>query len=215
MRRLVALLAMVAGLCGFVVSADEAGATYIDSWSSFECGFTPAAPNAVDTCSKWVASQHWGYPYSYKIDATHHYGWWGSSWDPGTWHIIAYLYYNGVLIGQVANVDVGDHDSPLVYNYGGTTGVSLEPAWMGNFLPYRNCANSNVTKDVWFSDTAGVGNWAQGNIWPFATDLYGGNPSGQCQHGFGSHGSAARIGPTQWTRVVSGVTTTHYNIELY
>lgn len=208
-KRLFATVLLVFGICGgIVVTADTAGATYYDGHANMTCGYTPPAPNAIDTCSTWQPSQFWGYPYSYKIDATHHYGWWGSSFDPGTWHVIVYLYHNGNLLGQVMNMDIGDWAFPTAFANPNKGAVTFKPTWTSNFTVYRGCSASGVVKDVYFSDTANYG-WAQGYSWPYGNDLYGGT----CQHGFGSHGSAVRINPNALSQLVSGVTITYQYAE--
>ena len=190
MKKLLVRLLLVLGLVvpgAIAVGVSSAGATY----GSYTCGYTPPAPNAVETCSAWVVSANGqANGWSYKVDATHHYGWWGSNFDPGTWHVIVYLYNNGNLWGQMMNLDVGDWALPHLFNgVGGSINsrIFLYNAGLGTGAPvYRTCQTTGVTSETWLEDTAGYDNYASGSFWPWGTDIeWGGN----CQHGSGSHGN--------------------------
>lgn len=196
-RRIAACVAILFATLGYITSAAApASAAATMFGPAVTCGFPPPAPNAVDTCSGWVASSQAGW--SYKVDITHHYGWWGSNFDPGTYHIITYLYNNGQLVGIQSNLDVGDHTTPWVESHGvwAYSSVDLFPHPQKSFQTgatnYRNCVpGGSPVQWVWLADTA-YNQWAAANHWPH------GQVSGGaiCQHGFGSR--------TAQTHVVNG-----------
>lgn len=194
-------MSLCATLAAGVGLAEKAGAGNLGY--GMTCGLTPPAPNAVDTCSGWVPSNFAGYVY--KIDATHHAGPWGGNWDPGTWHVIVYLYTSGGgYVQQEANFDVGDWGVPLVGlnpdpNTFGKVGIliqdSISATQQGRgFTRYRACDPNNASSGVYQTtrtDTAGV-NWSSGDFWPFGKM----NSGYTCQHGFGHHGGLSRT--FQW-----------------
>lgn len=207
--RLLLLLAMIAPGAA-VIGGAEAGAIYASH--GFDCGFTPPAPNAVETCSKWLPSTAYSFGYSFKVDATHHYGWWGSNFDPGTWHIIVYLYLNGSLVGQQANIDVGDWAFPQAINYGNSSTHSRIYLWnaaIGGVSVYRPCVTSNTTSRTELDDTVGQA-WAAGQMWPWGQDIQG----NWCQHGFGSHGNWVRTAPMENAQSGAGTAWWHAVLQL-
>lgn len=176
------------------VAAPTAGAQQVGTIRadlSSSCGLAPVSPNSIEVCSTWTPSQQAGLVY--KIDATHHYGWWGPNFDNGTWHVIIYAYYaNGTLLGQTGNFDVGDNIFPIVQvNSGVQTEIYLDgyghyPAANQNHPHYNRCVYGDATPvKTWFADQRGTNNWgsfAWYQTWPYG-QVSGG---GQCQIGNGS-----------------------------
>lgn len=195
-RFIVALLVALGVTAGGLVAASAAGAATIRADLQASCGLAPVAPNSIEVCSTWVPSYNGAGQFVYKVDSTHHYGWWGNSFDPGTWHTNVYAYWaNGTYIGLVLTFDVGDHTFPIVETGNSGSIIRLggynEYPWQNQGHPhYRACVPGDASpQHTWFSDERG-GNGYAGNGW------YGTWPHSQvsggavCQHGYGySHGA--------------------------
>lgn len=177
-------LALVAGLA----TAEEAGANFgvPDLGSPVPCGFSLPAPNADEACSGWIASTDGGYVY--KVDATHHIGWWGGNYDPGTWHTIVYLFTaGGSLVRQEANFDVGDDAHPLFSSNAVSHSTVLLIPWNAHYttpMPnYRPCPPGGTIRTTVADTNPSYTQYGAGQFWPYEWTSAGNS----CQYGYGTH----------------------------
>jgi len=203
MRKLLARLLLVLGLVvpgAVVMGSGTAGATS-NLGSSVPCGYThPTAPNAVDYCLGWIHDP--ASPWSYRIEASHHAGYWGPNWDPGTWHVFVDRFNHSTGAWQEREVDMnfGDQNIPWFYTDGISGLLVLYPGYQVRAAidpwaaSYMTCAGT-VSKSSFISRS---GNGA----WPYGftnTDQTG----SQCQNGSGFVASNVTIDNNQ-TQLVGG-----------
>jgi hypothetical protein len=177
----VLVMAVFGGILALdVAAAPTASATYLGD--RMYCGYTPPAPNAVDTCSGWMPSTDPGYVW--KVDATHHYGWWGGNFDIGTWHVIMYLYYaNGTYINMQATFDFGDWAVPWQDTCNVSfCGIDIAPNLDTNSqaVSYNDCAAGGnfYAGKTWFDSYLGYDTWSSPNysgVWAWCRETGGGN----------------------------------------
>jgi len=190
---IIALSTLVLGL-GFI-NAAPASATNLGD--RMVCGLTPPAPNAVDTCSGWMPSTDGNYVW--KVDATHHWGWWGGNFDEGTWHINMYLYYsNGIYINQQASFDFGDWAVPWQDSCSlSWCGIDIAPNLDTNSqaVSYNDCGpgEPKFAGKTWFDSYLGYDTWSAPNysgVWAWCRESGGGDLE---------HWGSGYIGP--WNRI--------------
>lgn len=217
-KKLAAGFALASALTGGVATfAPQVGANYgvPNLGSAVPCGYAPSAPNVDEVCSGWLESADPAYVY--KVDNSHHIGWWGGNYDAGTWHTIVYLYTSGgSLIRQEANFDVGDDAHPSFNS--GSIALHIHPTvqlvpWNAHLrspMPdYRGCppGGSIQTTVQDTNNNYGANGWGSGNFWPFLWTSSG----NYCQFGSGSHNNfthpnTGSVGTGSGTFAVQGLT---------
>lgn len=175
---LVAILSLIGATA---IGVQPAGAT-VSSAGSVPCygASHPFAPNVVDYCVGWVGSNVSGFVY--RVEMSHHVGWWGGAYDPGTWHVLIDRFYpNGTYIDHAVSLDVGDGLSfPMVWT-SSYANLSMYPSAPANFVghaAYQGCSGPYISASTSFSQLPG-------QIWPLGdlTTRYANPPA--CQIGFG------------------------------
>ena len=154
-RKIVAMVALVvAAATGLgIATVSPAGAT-VNIGIGVPCGFThPTAPNAVDYCLGWIHDpvSTW----SYRIEASHHVGWWGGNYDPGTWHVFVdrFVHTTGAWQEREVDMNFGDQNVPYTYNNGSGVGAYLVLYPGGPFRNVDGSAASYMSCGPWFGDS--------------------------------------------------------------
>jgi hypothetical protein len=179
-RVLLALSVLVPGAA--LVNTGTAGATS-SLGSAVPCGYThPTAPNAVDYCLGWIHDP--ASVWSYRIEASHHAGYWGPNYDPGTWHVFVdrYVHSTGAWQEREVDMNIGDQNIPFFFTDGVSGIMNLYPgyqvraAWDPWAASYMTCAGT-VSKST-FMSRSGNG------VWPYGYTNTN-NTGSQCQNGSG------------------------------
>ena len=167
------------------VSTAPASAT-ANLGTAVPCGYVhPTAPNAVDYCLGWIHEP--GSVWSYRIEASHHAGWWGGNHDPGTWHVFVDRYVHSTGDWQEREIDknFGDQNVPKFYNTSPNAGAALY-LFPGYAIRLTDSSNfSYMSCGAWYQDSKSTfvtREWT--TAWPYG--YTGSQRNGTvCQNGSG------------------------------